>query len=476
MRTLNVCAASALVFLTCAACSSQAPAASTDHALRHKPYAITAHAPDASHASAESDAGAPDSDAEAKAQTPARAALDQVLAWLNGAALDERIYAASFTPEFVAAVPFATLRESLASLPSQSEWSIASIDGELDTQLVATLSNGEAEVIASLTVTSEDPPRISGLLIEPAFVAPATASEALARLRSAGRLSLLVASTANQQCEPLLQSGAERSQPIGSAFKLWVLAALTQKIHDGELSWNEPITIQDELDSLPSGTTQDDADGSTQSVRALAERMISISDNTATDHLLARVGREAVERAVSATGHAHPEVNRPLLSTREFFILKFGADTALRQEYLAADEAGRRELLESRVASAQLPELDELTAAFARGPLLIDELEWFAAPVDLCRVLLTLSTDRDAREILASNPGVPAAPGRWSYLGFKGGSEPGVLTAAWQHESADGATYVTVASVANPQASLAESEVAQLMAAVRDFTPNFVEP
>jgi hypothetical protein len=356
-------------------------------------------------------------------------------------------------------------------------WQLAHVDPESDIQVVAHLTRGTQKLRVSLIITPAEPARIAGLIFAPdevhkPFVAPASAAEAIERLKKFGALSLLVASTANGRCEPLLQVDADRSQPVGSAFKLWVLAALSKQVATGKLRWTDPVVIRDQLDSLPSGTTQNDPDGSTRTVRELAERMIAISDNTATDHLIVQVGRDAVQRAVAESGHAHPEVDRPFLTTREMFILKFGEDAALRSDYLAANEAGRRKLLGTRVASARLPDLVEAERKIAAGPLLIHEVEWFGSAFDLCRVWLALAADPAAREILALNPGVHAVPGRWSYLGFKGGSESGVLATAWRHDAASG-SYVTAASVENSAGLLPESEVVQLLAAVRDFTPNF---
>lgn len=84
-------------------------------------------------------------------------------------------------------------------------------------------------------------------------------------------------------------------------------------------------------------------------------------------------------------------------------------------------------------------------------------------------MLARLGADGAAREILAINPGVPAAPAGpgWSYLGFKGGSEPGVLAGAWLHER-NGVRHVTVGMVANPHARIDQDEAIQLLATLRD--------
>jgi beta-lactamase class A len=324
----------------------------------------------------------------------------------------------------------------------------------------------------TLVVTRDQPLRIAGLLFQSPFDPPSNEDEALARVQQYGSLSLLVASTSNGSCAPLLTVEPDHLRPLGSVFKLWVLAAISRKVRTGELEWTDRVTIRDELDSIPTGVTQDDPDGSTRSVRELADRMISISDNTAADHLLRLVGREAVELAVAESGHSHPERNRPLISTREMVILKFGPDEGLRGDYLAADEAGRRALLDDRVSGMSLPDMEETLKMIGDAPRFIDEIEWFGTPLDVCKVMTMLASDPIPREILAQNPGVRAGDGRWSYLGYKGGSETGVLAAAWAHVVSN-AKYVTAASLENPTNRLPNNEVLQLLAAIRDFAPQF---
>lgn len=452
--------AAALTGLVLAACSSQPPPAA----------AVGSEATQGAEAPATSpQVGEP------SASLSARAQLRDVLAWINGAHLDEAGYRARFASDFVAQVPYAKFAGLVGSLRSQEPWQSARLEESVT--LVDHWQRGEEKLRVTLMPYSKDPSLIGGLMFtadaeEPSAPKqpPATSGAAVQRLQELGKLSLLVAATSSGKCEPMVQVDAELSQPVGSTFKLWVLAAVVNKIRAGQLRWTDRVTIQDSLDSLPSGVTQEEQDGSTRTVRELAERMIAISDNTATDHLIARVGRPAVEKVMAETGHAHPELNRPFLSTREMMVLKFGADDALQKEYLAANEAGRRKLLETRVRAAPLPALDVVKARLAAGPSLIREIEWLGSPFDLCRVLVLLTKDEAASKILALNPGVPAPAGRWSYLAFKGGSETGVLAMAWEHEAASGERYVTAAALSNSDAAIPEAEAVRLLAAIRDLT------
>jgi hypothetical protein len=123
--------------------------------------------------------------------------------------------------------------------------------------------------------------------------------------------------------------------------------------------------------------------------------------------------------------------------------LKFNAPVSLRRAFERAGPAERRRLL---------PRIDAIPLSIKRlvwtKPRSIYALEWFASPSDLGRALAAL--DRLAsrpglapiRSILAANPGMKVDRSTWRYVGYKGGSEFGVLTLAWYLKRADGRVYV----------------------------------
>ncbi len=113
-----------------------------------------------------------------------------------------------------------------------------------------------------------------------------------------GTLRYLIATPSNGECQALANLADESLLPLASVFKLYVLGALVHAADNGEIGWDDPVQIRDELDSLGGATSQEEP-GTDLSVRELATRMISDSDNTATDHLMDLVGREAVERIQS---------------------------------------------------------------------------------------------------------------------------------------------------------------------------------
>lgn len=226
---------------------------------------------------------------------------------------------------------------------------------------------------------------------------------------------------------------------VGSTFKLYVLSAVAEAVKAGTLTWDTPVVIRDALKSLPSGVMQNEPEGKTFTVREMAEGMISISDNTATDHLLFQVGREAVERELRKF-NSKPEKSLPFLSTREMFQVKLSGDLERAQRYADADEAARRKMIAEggEIATAKA---NIVLAAAWRRPVLIDSVEWFVSTEDACRVMAHLYKQsrepglEPLRAILSKNPGLPLDKKAWAWGGYKGGSEPGVLNLTWVLET-----------------------------------------
>ncbi|MGC8714775.1 MAG: serine hydrolase, partial [Leptodesmis sp.] len=195
--------------------------------------------------------------------------------------------------------------------------------------------------------------------------------------------------------------------------------------------------LQGQWKSLPSGVLQTWPDASLLTVQSLAALMISQSDNTATDHLMHLVGREAIE-AVTLR-------NRPFLSTREAFILKSRKNFDLLQQYRLGDEAARRQLLQTLVQKP-LPTADEFTAE----PVALD-VEWFFTTTELCNLMAQVKD----LPLMSINPGV-AQPQHWQQVAYKGGSEAGVLNLTTGLKAKDGKQYC-VSATWNNTAILDES-------------------
>jgi hypothetical protein len=396
-----------------------------------------------------------------------RVALDRVVAWMNGAPLLEVDYPANFSSVFTNQLSYENLRDLFGSLAAGGPWRVEELRSESAFGLEADVVRDEGEsLVVSLGVNSEQPDQIALLFFQPESIAmfepSADAAEAERRLSEAGALRFVTADVTSGECVADSGDRVDEPGPIGSAFSLYVLAAVVDSVANGTIAWADEIVVSDALDSLPAGTTQNEPDGSALTVLELAERMIQISDNTASDHLVALVGRTAVEDAMSSYGHSDPQLNIPFLTTREAFILKLAFSEDDRAAFIAADADGRRTYLDEIVADADLPQLS--VAANWAEPIDINEIEWFASPNDLCRALVELSNDDVAKDVLVD----PTYVGPWDYVGAKGGSEPGVLALAWLVEPDDERAEVVVVMVADSRQDLL-ADTHLLLLELRDF-------
>jgi len=287
----------------------------------------------------------------------------------------------------------------------------------------------------------------------PGTPATAWAGFDLAYSQAAPRTNFLAAEVIDGGCQPVHALHAGQRLALASTFKLYVLAELARQIASGDAAWDETLPIQEDLKSMPSGGMPYAPAGTRYTLRAFAERMIADSDNTATDHLIARLGRERIEAALPALGHGAPELNTPLLMTREFFAFKIAVSPERTDTYLDASDTEQRRILAEEIDPIQL---DPSGWGSWVAPKRIDAVEWFASAEEICQVVATLATLAQQpelaplTEILALNRGGVFAAGTWPYAGFKGGYEAGVYNMTWLLRRADGRQFVVTAGLNDP--------------------------
>jgi beta-lactamase class A len=381
--------------------------------------------------------------------TPVGHALTWVLGAMNGAKVTSADATMHFTSAFLKAVPAAQVPGIFGQLAAMKPWALTGFEGKVtSTQLVAILTRGDGQYWR-LTLVTTSSEQIDGLLVsagpdlDPALQSFDAIDAKTAAI--AGNVSELAATIdSTGACTATHSLAADKSRALGSQFKLWVLATLADQIQSGTHAWTDTLAIQDQYKSLPSGTFQNQPNGTMLPLTAFAENMISISDNTAADHLLFFVGRDNVETMLTTTKHHDPTQNQPFLSTRELFDLKLLVSPADRTTYENDSIADKRTALMTYDTT-----LDPRTAN-ASGwttPIEIDKLEWFATPGDLCNVMSALKTygdkpvNAEVAHALSINPGLPDDAQLFSYIGYKGGSEPGVLTMSWLLQRASDKTW-----------------------------------
>ncbi len=374
---------------------------------------------------------------------------------------------AHFDAAFLVEDDAAVLNQSLQAVTGAEVRSIQV--SELNTVVAIVSARAAAPTEVWLTVDSRG--LISELRISPATTGPtpATWADVDAALRSvAPQVRLLVADVSNGSCRTVHSIDPGTAAPIGAAFKLYVLAALGHAVASGTVRWNQPLTVTAQLKSLPAGELQNEPDGTQVSVLDTAAAMTSLSDNTATDMLINLVGRSAVEDALTTTGMANPALDRPLLTTREIFVLKLRQWPALAERYISANEPSRRTLLASTVDRAPLPAVTAAGSWIA--PRDINSLEYFASASDICRAYASLAA-------LAARPGLSPIgqvlslnddslaldPAQWKTTWFKGGSEPGVLTMAYLATTRTGHSYVVTVLAEDPSQPIDETIAVPVM-------------
>lgn len=146
-----------------------------------------------------------------------------------------------------------------------------------------------------------------------------------------------------------LDWNANETFPTASTLKIPLLYELYRQAESGRVDLDERITLR-HADRVPgSGTLQHMDDGLTPTLRDLAELMIIVSDNWATDIIYGRLGKGAVAGTLASLG-----LNRTYLpmTIRELFATLVGADPAdpeltyealrdrLREQVPAADNPG----------------------------------------------------------------------------------------------------------------------------------------
>ncbi|BDI61110.1 serine hydrolase [Qipengyuania nanhaisediminis] len=389
---------------------------------------------------------------ESREQTPILMRAEQVVAVINGEANAADI----FTDGFLAAVPIAQLETISAQLTGQFGRALAveAVNPPSGNRSALAIRMERAIARGGIAIDPADENRVSELLFQNFEPIDDTPEKIVADLSALpGSVSTWFGPLG--EGEPVIAIEPDAQMPLGSTFKLYVLAALADEIASGTRDWDDVVTLGDTR-SFPSGMMQDWPKDAPVTLHTLAAMMVSVSDNTATDALIAELGRDAVFEALVASGHSEPTRNAPFLTTREMFLLKGGP-----QERLAAYQSGDHDRREAILAQIETVPLDaaEIEAAFRQGPRALD-IEWFASTADVVSLFRNFldTGNEEALAIMAINPSITDnARHGWRYVGYKGGSEPGVLHLAWLLEDEAGQRHALVLGWKNEDANLEQS-------------------
>lgn len=346
---------------------------------------------------------------------------------------DEQAVRRRFTPDFLEQVTPAQVLEVFDQVRALAPLTIVDVAPEVEQvgqRALAVRLNGSEPVRMELAVDGDG--LISGLRFGPdpeatppaAYESPEELSADLSRL---GTAQVYVGSLDGSGCTTTYEDPARAEPaPSGSVFKLVVLTAVVSAVEDGDLGWEEDLTVSRALKSLPSGELQDRPDGSVVSVREAARLMISVSDNTAADVLMRAVGPDRLAEVVDDLGLSHSSM-QPMPTTRQFFQLGWGARV---EGWAEADAERRAEVLRG------LPrDLSDVDAGAVDTPVWREGIDWFLSGEEICRVWARLhrQASTDAGDALSQilRPPREVAGAEGARVSFKGGSAPGVLALSY---------------------------------------------
>ena len=376
--------------------------------------------------------------------------IDALPAMINGVG-DFEDY---FAPAFKAQVPRAQFDQIGQQLKAQFGVAVKVEKLTATSPHAATVELGFEKGIGTVQIVVDPaaPHRVTGLLLSRIEPRDDSIAKIEAEIRALPGTTAVGVYALGDGVTPVTEIAGSQPMPIGSAFKLWILAEAARQVSTGTRKWSDVVPLG--ARSLPSGITQRWPAGAPMTLHTLATLMISISDNTATDALLNALGRDRVDAMVAQTGVADPGATLPVLTTMEAFQLKSAANADLAAQWKAAGPDGRRKLLAANRARLAATKIDP--AMFGDKPLALD-IEWFASPRDEAAVLdwLRVRGGSEALAIMAVNPGTPDA-GLFDYMGYKGGSEPGVIFTSWLVRTKKGNWYAITGGWARTDAAVDE--------------------
>ncbi len=395
-------------------------------------------------------------------QTPFDRRAAQLVDLLGG----KIAFADYFAPSFQTAIPEPQFKTITASLIAQHGPPLrvdkaTSADGRSGTVMLR-FEKGVGTIVLDVDTAADE--RVTGLRLTGFVVTNDSYDRIAAELAALpGRTGFLVAELGQADFHPLASNNADKQFAVGSVFKLYVLDELAAQVAAGKRMWSDVVPLSHI--SFSSAATANWPQDTPVTLQTLANWMISVSDNGAADTLIHVLGREAIEARMRAAGHSAPSRNIPFLTTVEAFALKGNNFESERTAFIASDDAAQRKLVEANQSRLTLGNVDGVS--FAGGPRFIDSLEWFASPNDVFRLMIDLRSRNSptAMSAMAINPGVnPGATKDWAWLGYKGGSELGVISMSLLGQrKSDGKWLVVTASWNNPDAPVATETMVGLV-------------
>jgi beta-lactamase class A len=109
---------------------------------------------------------------------------------------------------------------------------------------------------------------------------------------------------------------ADAPVPTASTIKLPIMVELFAEAEEGKLDWNQKLELTDQDKVSGSGVLTEFSGGDAFPIRDLMHLMIVVSDNTATNLILDRIGGNAVNQRMAQLGLKQTAVMRKIMQTK----------------------------------------------------------------------------------------------------------------------------------------------------------------
>jgi beta-lactamase class A len=109
---------------------------------------------------------------------------------------------------------------------------------------------------------------------------------------------------------------ADAPVPTASTIKLPIMVELFAEAEEGKLDWNQKLELTNQDKVSGSGVLTEFSAGDLLPIRDLMHLMIVVSDNTATNLILDRIGGNAVNQRMAQLGLTQTAVMRKIMQTK----------------------------------------------------------------------------------------------------------------------------------------------------------------
>ncbi|MDO6437182.1 serine hydrolase [Cyclobacterium sp. 1_MG-2023] len=137
----------------------------------------------------------------------------------------------------------------------------------------------------------------------------------------------------DQEGEVLSKLNADKKSPSASIIKIPLLIYFMKNVEEGLISLNDSYQLKSSDKVGGSGELQFKPSGFSVTYEYLAKEMIRVSDNTATNIIIRRLGLKPFQDWLKAKGYIHTQLNR--------YMMDFEAIEKGQQNYLSPKEMNR---------------------------------------------------------------------------------------------------------------------------------------